>query len=130
MRGRGGKRGEGSGWGREGSGQGRGWWRDGEWRRRCKREVSEGRGVEREGSLSDAVMPCHVQESGGIMTLADVYCRYNRARGLDVSGPEQREQRPCLLCGRAQQSPLCPWHPAILLPYPCVAVCLCPVGVP
>jgi ESCRT-II complex subunit VPS36 len=29
-----------------------------------------------------------LQESGGIMTLADVYCRYNRARGFDLVSPD------------------------------------------
>ena len=42
------------------------------------------------------------------MTLADVYCRYNRARGLDVSGPGQREQWPCLLsCCLHGNRPFC-----------------------
>lgn len=30
------------------------------------------------------MVPYCVQEAGGIMTLADVYCRFNRARGMEV----------------------------------------------
>eukprot|EP00731_Ephydatia_muelleri_P031182 Em0022g696a len=29
-----------------------------------------------------------LQESGGMMTLSDVYCRYNRARGLELVSPD------------------------------------------
>lgn len=37
-----------------------------------------------------------LQESGGIMTLADVYCRYNRARGLDLVSPDDLYTACCM----------------------------------
>lgn len=33
-------------------------------------------------------MWCVLQECGGMMTLSDVYCRVNRARGLELLSPE------------------------------------------
>lgn len=36
-------------------------------------------------------MWCVVQDEGGIMSLADVYCRFNRARGMEVSSTERAQ---------------------------------------
>ena len=38
--------------------------------------------------LTLAVFVFSTQESGGIMTMADVYCRFNRARGMELVSPD------------------------------------------
>ena len=45
--------------------------------------------------LSDFLEP-HLQKGGGIMTLADVYCLFNRARGTELISPDDLLQAASL----------------------------------